>query len=75
MSYFEDQNEMIHEMRRALKIYRSVNNYTLKALEEAISEIEDSLEHEHCDDLMDEILTERKKTLEQAIEFIEQDDD
>mgnify|MGYP000751784700 CR=1 FL=1 len=75
MSYFEDQNEMIQEIRTALKIYRSVNNYTLNALEKAISEIEDSLEHEHCDDLMNEILTERKKTLEQAIEFIEQDDD
>lgn len=75
MSYFEDQNEMIQEIRTALKIYRSVNNYTLNALEKAISEIEDSLEHEYCDDLMSEILTERKKTLEQAIEFIEQDDD
>jgi len=75
MSYFEDQNEMIHEMRRALKIYRSVNTYTMDALEKAISEIEKSLEDENCDDLMDEILNERKKTLEQAIEFIEQDDD
>ncbi|MCK6158049.1 hypothetical protein KZX29_04455 [Moraxella osloensis] len=75
MSNYSYPDEITHETRRALKIYRSVNNYTLSALEKAISEIEDSLEHEHCDDLMDEILTEHKKTLEQAIEFIEQDDD
>lgn len=68
----EHQGDQIDEQRKLLKIYRAASGYTIKALEDAIDDIEDAMQNAgHMSQLYDA----RRDELHQMLSAIQDDND